>query len=279
VEGYNADESNYPPPNAEDFEARAWDAQGREVAGVSLYLRGMVAMSAGTEVDSGMYVVFVSIFLPGTAGFTRVALEENGTLVHEWTAGARAPVIESLTMTDGPNGPLIEWAASDPDGDDLTYMVWLVDATGDRQMLNFDSTTETSMLVDWNWSHGPGPHRAVVEVTDGINTSWAVTDPVETANQPPYFLWDDDGTQYATDEGTFRLQLWVQDPEGEQLGSQIVWTSSIDGYLTTGNSLDIFNGSVYDGPAVSVGTHQITASVTDSGGASGSIVFTLVVGP
>lgn len=275
-------EGGIPLPNADDFEARAWDAEGDEVPGVTLDMMVFAYASAEGETEVGGPVVYFSILLPGTAGFTRVTLEENGTLVHEWIAGPRAPEVESITLTDGPDGPLIEWSATDADGDDLSYMAWLVDGNGIRQSLGFGPTTETSALVNPENPNGPGPHRAYVVVSDGINTSWAVTDPVQTANRPPFFLfWHDDGTEYATDsDGDFELELWgVQDPEGEDLDSQIVWTSSIDGYLTTGSSFDVYRGSVDNGPTLSVGRHQITGTVTDSGGASASLVFTLVVEP
>jgi len=276
---FGPSESFYPPPNADDFEARAWDAQGREVVGVSLDLMGIFAVAAGTGVDSGGYFVNVNIFLPGTAGFSRVALLENDTIVHEWSAGPQAPVIESLTMTEGADGPLIEWKATDPDGDDLKYWVMLIDANGSRRMLDFGPTTDTSILVNPRNSNGPGPHRAFVGATDGINVSWAVTDPVATTNQPPYFLASDGAEYTMTSGGSFRLLLWVIDPEGERLGDQVIWTSSIDGYLMSGSELEIYGGSAWEGPTLSVGTHQITASVTDSGGASASVSFTLVVKP
>jgi hypothetical protein len=271
-------EFDVPPPNADDFDVRAWDAQGRDVPGVTLMLQGLVAIAADTEGDSSTYQVQVIIILPGTTGFTRVELLENNVVVHEWNAGPRAPQIDSLTMSESPDGLLIEWETMDPDGDDFTHMVMLVDANGDMQTLD-TGTTQDSLIAPLTNSHGPGPHRAYLGVSDGINTSWAVTDPLRTTNQPPQFMWDNT-TEYATNaEGTFRLDLWVLDPEGEQLGSQIVWTSNIDGLLTTGSSLDIFGGSVDNGPTLTSGAHQITATVTDSGGASSSISFTLVVSP
>lgn len=281
-ESNTPNEFGAPPPNADDFEARAWDSAGREVPGVVLYLMGMTWMaSTDPEGDSSGYIVFVSILLPGTAGFTRVTLEENGTVVHEWTAGAHAPEVDSITLSEGPDGLLIEWAATDADEDDLSYTVSLVDANGERQILGLGQSRETSTLVDWTYSHGPGPHRVVVDVTDGINTSWAVSDPIETSNQPPE-IWcvNGDGTEFSTTlRNSFVLELWVLDPEGEDLEDQIVWTSSIDGYLVTGSELYINGDEVIDGPPISLGVHTITATVTDSGGASASLTWTLTVEP
>ncbi len=58
-------------------------------------------------------------------------------------------------------------------------------------------------------------------------------------------------------------------PDGD-LSASLAWTSSIDGPLGTGASITV---------GLSVGTHTITASVTDSGGLTGSAAITVTVNP
>ena len=53
----------------------------------------------------------------------------------------------------------------------------------------------------------------------------------------------------------------ANDAEDGELSASLGWSSSIDGSLGTGDSLQA---------TLSVGTHTITASVTDSGSLSGS---------
>lgn len=54
----------------------------------------------------------------------------------------------------------------------------------------------------------------------------------------------------------------ASDPEDGNLTSQLGWTSNLDGTIGTGGS--------FSTSSLSVGNHTITASVTDSGGATGS---------
>jgi subtilisin len=61
----------------------------------------------------------------------------------------------------------------------------------------------------------------------------------------------------------------ASDTEDGNLTSSLVWTSNLNGQIGTGGS---FNAVLSDG------THTITASVTDSGGSSGSDSITVTVG-
>jgi hypothetical protein len=71
--------------------------------------------------------------------------------------------------------------------------------------------------------------------------------------------------------GTLRLIGMGSDLEDGDISSLIVWTSSLDGFLGTGS---ILNSSV-----LSVGTHVITAGVTDSGGKHASDQITIEILP
>lgn len=59
----------------------------------------------------------------------------------------------------------------------------------------------------------------------------------------------------------------VDDAAGN-IASSLVWTSSLDGQVGTGANPTL---------NLSVGTHTVTASVTDRGGATGSDSITIVV--
>ncbi|MCP4689813.1 MAG: fibronectin type III domain-containing protein, partial [Desulfobacterales bacterium] len=72
------------------------------------------------------------------------------------------------------------------------------------------------------------------------------------------------GVTVSEDDGPFLLTGTASDPEDGDLGNSIQWTSSLD-------------GAVASPAALSPGTHTLVASVTDSGGASGSDVIMLTV--
>jgi len=65
------------------------------------------------------------------------------------------------------------------------------------------------------------------------------------------------------------LSATANDTEDGDITASISWDSSLDGFLGSTGSIDV--GSL------SVGTHLITASVTDSGGATGSASVTISV--
>ena len=73
------------------------------------------------------------------------------------------------------------------------------------------------------------------------------------------------------DEGTsINFTGTASDPEDGPLSSSLSWSSNLDGALGTGSSI---------GATLSVGSHTVTASVTDSGGASGSDAISVTVNP
>lgn len=61
---------------------------------------------------------------------------------------------------------------------------------------------------------------------------------------------------------TVTLTASADDPEDGDLSAEIIWSSSIDGHLGTGGSLNV--------TTLSLGTHTLTASVADSGGLTDS---------
>lgn len=63
----------------------------------------------------------------------------------------------------------------------------------------------------------------------------------------------------------------ASDVEEGSLSESITWSSSIDGEIGTGSSLTLTN--------LSIGTHTITAEVTDSKGVTGSASVTITVNP
>ena len=81
-------------------------------------------------------------------------------------------------------------------------------------------------------------------------------------NEPPAVVITSpvDGTTSAAD-ALLNLIGTATDLEDGDLGASLVWTSSKDGVLGTGTEL---------GVVLSKGRHTITATATDSGGASGS---------
>lgn len=99
---------------------------------------------------------------------------------------------------------------------------------------------------------------------DGIPSGPVNQSPTVTITAPA------DGSIY-TYGNTINFTGTATDPEDGNIASSIQWTSSINGNLGTGASINVSN--------LSVGTHTITATATDSGGKSGSDTITVTVNP
>ncbi len=115
-----------------------------------------------------------------------------------------------------------------------------------------------------------GTHTVTASVTDSGSLSGSDqitvtvnpnTPPVVTITAPP------DGSSFA--EGTsIAFSGTATDAEDGTLTGSLSWTSSLDGAIGSGGSFSA---------VLSVGVHTVTASVTDSGGLSGSDQITVTV--
>lgn len=123
---------------------------------------------------------------------------------------------------------------------------------------------------DWTDDSGDGIKEPLLDVSNST-----LFDPVLIAgggvtNNPPSvsITSPDDGATF--DSGaTIAFAGSASDTEDGDLTASLVWISSLDGQIGTGGS---FSATLSDGP------HTITASATDSGGASDSDSITITVG-
>ncbi len=118
-----------------------------------------------------------------------------------------------------------------------------------------------------------GTHTITASVTDsgGLSGSDAIsvtidnvpnTAPTVTITSPP-----NPTTVNSGDSVTFTAT--ATDPEDGNIAANLSWSSNLDGVIGSGAS--------FSTTTLSVGTHTVTASVTDSGGASGSDTVSVTV--
>lgn len=96
----------------------------------------------------------------------------------------------------------------------------------------------------------------------------------ETLNTPPVVVISAPDDASSHDEGdSIAFTATSTDAESGDISAGIVWTSDVDGSLGTGGTVNI--------STLSIGTHTITATSTDSGGLVGtdSITITIVEPP
>jgi carboxypeptidase T len=139
---------------------------------------------------------------------------------------------------------------------------------------SFNATTETVDGTIDTSALSPGRHLIYVEGRDALGNRGPVSakflDVLPSAgNQPPSVTITEPAQPTDVHMGTaVTLGGTASDFENGNLSSSIVWTSNIDGQITTGSGAWAF---------LSIGTHTITATVTDSAGVSASDTVTVTV--
>ena len=109
---------------------------------------------------------------------------------------------------------------------------------------------------------GPGAHKHVCQAATSNRATVVATKPTITIQNP------DDGDTY-TSSSSIPFVASASDPQdGDLSGSSIVWTSHLDGQIGTGESFQT---------TLSIGTHEITATATDSDGKTGTDTIGITV--
>jgi len=153
-------------------------------------------------------------------------------------------------------------SASDSEDGDLTAaLIWTSDIAGP---IGTGGNFSAMLSV--------GSHTITASVTDSGNLEASDTSHIvveQSANQPPVvaITAPADGSAFAS-QASITFAGSASDSEDGDLTADLIWTSDIDGPIGTGGNFSAM---------LSVGSHTITASVTDSGNleASDSISITV----
>ncbi len=186
--------------------------------------------------------------------------------------GLNPPTVTLLQPTTGSvfydgDDVTLQASATDPEDGTLTGsgLSWSSDLDGSLG-------TGTSLTVS-TLSVGSHSLTVTAEDSDGAQAAASVAVSVLPVNDPPVVTIQgpaSGGTYVAGTSITFDVD--ATDPEdGALTGSSIVWQSSLDGQMGTGESLSY--------ASLTAGSHLITATALDSGGRSGSDSISLTVDP
>jgi hypothetical protein len=157
----------------------------------------------------------------------------------------------------------INWTSSSvPNG---THLVALVQYSSDGgktfRTLGHD-INGTSIRVDSDRLPGSSSARVSVQISDGINTAIATSDPFIVEDKPlSVHIIAPKTNNSLLASLPFTLQGVAFDPQELLSDEQFVWSSNLDGVLGTGRNLIPSN--------LRGGEHTITLTVTDSRGLSG----------
>ena len=198
----------------------------------------------------------------------------SSTVLAEVTRSANAPTVSVTAPTSGQvlNGETVtfSWSGTDADSDSLSYLVEYSDDGGSTYETIAVDYASNSLTVDRASLAGSGSARIKVTVSDGTRSA-STESPVFTvaANAPEVFIRSPADNTTLLGSRPLILRATAHDPEDGRLGaSSIRWSSSINGVLGTGGSLVVSTADL------TAGTHELTATATDSSGASGSTSVT-----
>lgn len=232
--------------------------------------------SDGSPPQEGTMGVFLIPFNQMST-IAEVGLLENGVEVATLTASPSAPAVE-VTFPNG--GELFDlgtatfaWDSSDADGDDLAYAVQFSPDGGSSWSTLAVDTTEGSLQVDLASLPGTAMGLVRVQASDGVlvtvdeSDSFVITDRTPTATIAAPF----DGDEFFGVQPIFFEGAALDMEDGELAAGSLVWTSSLDGLLGTGNQF------VLAADDLTPGQHVLTLSATDSVGNVGSAVIEFAV--
>ena len=206
-------------------------------------------------------------------------ISRNGAEIIEVVRSANAPVV---TITEPVAGQVFDgetatfsWNGSDADGDDLIYAVHYSTDNGETYHSGLGSSLNHESIVRNIKEYLEGSETARLKVIALDGTRWAIAEsPVFTVVNPPDPLRvtiasPDDGTE---DHNPWKLQALatssLEIPYPRIIDkSGVEWSSDIDGDL----------GSNQSEVQLSPGTHQLTATVTNKRGKTGSATVTITV--
>jgi len=206
-----------------------------------------------------------------------ITVRHNDQVLSTRTASPRHPELTILRPRGGEalTGAVVrlQWEASDPDGDPLTYTVQFSADGGDRwEVLDLDLSS-TWCDVDLRRLKGTSQGRIRVIASDSFNSSTAVSDLFTVRNHAPEIrVTSPPADSLFSGRQVIRFAAVAQDREdGSVTGTNLVWTSDLDGPLGTG---EVLHREAAD---LSRGTHRITVTATDAAGESrsASVPFTI----
>ncbi len=265
-----------------EYWIQALNAAGAQLASRKLELQEAPPAPRGSATRTMTTVPFSGV-MPFPTGVAAFRIMKGTQELKKVTVSANDPVVTGVTPVQGSTtikGEFaVNWSATDPDGDKLTYTVeYNPDSAGARSewMVLTSGLTNADLPYKENFDELPGgTPRAQIRViaSDGVRSASAVSQLFAVAAKAPWISIDPPewGEDYEIGDEVV-LNAEVEDLQDTIFDKQtpVVWESDRDGALGTGESLIV--------KKLSAGSHRIVATATNSLGLKSTAQITLNIG-
>jgi hypothetical protein len=216
--------------------------------------------------------------IPFNSNLAEVRVLKAGNILGSLAASNNPPTVKVTSPNSGEtlsgDTVSITWTGKDRDRDSLTYVVQFSPNGGSTWQTIVVDHPHTSLEVNLNLLPQTSKGLIRVQASDGFLTGSDISDGVFTVpnSSPTVTIHDLFGNQVFSGDQTVILQATSNDVEdGSLADSGYSWKSDRDGVLGTGKELIV--------PAVDLteGTHIITLTGTDSGGATATDTVRIIV--
>lgn len=230
-----------------------------------------------TEHVTAEHALEVDELVPFVAGVTRVDLENpQGSILTSLSAGVNPPAVSITAPRAGTvlsgDSTILNWTASDPDGDRLTFDVQYSRDNGVTWEIVDEFITDRSLNIDTLNLQVSERAQFRVWASDGLHSTGATVSVVVPNRPPDVKILSPAGGEVITAGQPLHFQSEVYDVDSGNLEpSQMRWASSLEGVLGTGESVTA--------ASLRVGLHTITLTADDGSGGITSATVPVLVRP
>ena len=260
-------DSGFDVPNSKtgDYSLELHDSSGNTLRSISFETFGSFSEVIDGKTKTTEHFAF---WINDPPGYDSIAVTKSGQTLTTIQVSTNSPTISITKPVAGQqvtnNSIEIAWTANDPDGDDLTYAVMYSTDGGETYRPIAIGYDKTSLNLNLASIPGSSEARFIVSVSDGINSTFASSPIVSTPQHAPEIeIVAPTSGAVVTGGQSFILSAEGYDLEDGNLPrSAFTWTSSLSGYLGTGDHI------LLSATELATGTHQIAVTATDSSGSS-----------
>lgn len=205
----------------------------------------------------------------------QVIQSSDGQVLGSTSVSANSPTISNIVL-QGATNPVsgtvtLNWVASDPDGDALTFDVAYSRDNGATFQPVTLNLTDSTVQIDTAQLGGSGTAILRVTANDGVNSTSADSAPFVMVNKPPqpYILTPGNNTHIHYGQLVNFSGMAFDAQDGTVADSGLFWKDAQDATLGTGALLSL--------DTLPVGSNVITLLATNSVGESAVTTVTVVV--